>query len=167
MIDLVIWPGWLAGIAIGALMVGLLWTTNRQLGVSTAYGGPCRLLPRGEVFRHGAFGRSNHWRLWFALGIPVGGALGVISSPEASWEPTASMGTLYDAVMPESLPLKGMVLMAAGVLMGFGARMAGGCTSGHVISGVSLLNPVSLLAGGLFFVGGLLAVQLLFLGGGQ
>ena len=46
--------------------------------------------------------------------------------------------------------------------MGIGARMSGGCTSGHVIVGCSLLNPASLIAGVVFFAGGLLVVQLLF-----
>jgi uncharacterized membrane protein YedE/YeeE len=47
-------------------------------------------------------------------------------------------------------------------LIGFGARMAGGCQSGHSINGLSVLNPPSLLASAGFFVGGIVAVQILF-----
>lgn len=52
--------------------------------------------------------------------------------------------------------------MVSGMLMGVGARLAGGCPSGHVISGCALLNPPNLLAGALFFAGGLITAQLLF-----
>jgi hypothetical protein len=159
-----IWPGFLAGLGIGALMVTLFWFTNKQLGVSTAYGLACRALPRSEMFRRGEFGADGRWRIWFIGGIPFGAILAALSSPEISVGITTSMGAYYDAVLPQAWWAKGLVLLCAGVLMGLGARMAGGCTSGHVISGVSLLNPASLVAGALFFVGGILAVQFLFFG---
>lgn len=157
-----IWPGFLAGLAIGALMVFLFWTTNKQLGVSTAYGVACRALPSSEIFRQGEYGSEGRWRIWFVGGVPLGAVLAAVTSPEVSIALTASMGAYYDAVLPQTWWLKGLVLLGAGILMGLGARMAGGCTSGHVISGVSLLNPASLVAGALFFGGGIAAVQLLF-----
>lgn len=161
--QLMIWPGFTAGLAIGALMVVLYWATNRQLGVSTAYGVACRALPRSEMFRQGEYGAEGRWRLWFITGIPAGAILASLTSPDASMAFTTSMGGYYDAALPETWWLRGLVLLGAGLLMGLGARMAGGCTSGHVISGVSLLNPASLAAGALFFAGGMSAVQLLFL----
>ncbi|MFA5529315.1 MAG: YeeE/YedE thiosulfate transporter family protein [Thiohalomonadaceae bacterium] len=155
-----IWSGWLAGSAIGALMVALYWVTNKQLGISTAYGYACQVLPGADHFRHPEFRRTNRWRLWFGLGIPLGA---VLAGAGDGLTVTTGMGPLYEQALPQDLYLRGLMLLAAGTLMGLGARMAGGCTSGHVISGVSLLNRPSLLAGALFFLGGLLAVQVLFL----
>ena len=58
---------------------------------------------------------------------------------------------------------KNLIILALGGLMvGFGARYAGGCTSGHAISGISNLQPASLLAVVGFFIGGLLMTHVLF-----
>ncbi len=54
------------------------------------------------------------------------------------------------------------ILLIAGVLIGFGARYAGGCTSGHAITGLSNLELPSLLSVIGFFIGGLLMTWLLF-----
>jgi uncharacterized membrane protein YedE/YeeE len=69
-----------------------------------------------------------------------------------------------EGMMPESifnlgslLTLKGIIfVVVGGFLVGFGTRYAGGCTSGHAISGLSDLQPASLLAVVGFFIGGLI-----------
>ena len=59
--------------------------------------------------------------------------------------------------------LKGITLLAlGGLLVGFGARYAGGCTSGHAISGLSNLQLPSLIAVIGFFIGGLVMIHFLF-----
>ncbi|MFN9800115.1 MAG: YeeE/YedE family protein, partial [Bacteroidota bacterium] len=61
------------------------------------------------------------------------------------------------------LTLRGFLILAVGGLMvGFGARYAGGCTSGHAISGLSDLQWPSLLAVMGFFLGGLVMTHVLF-----
>lgn len=54
------------------------------------------------------------------------------------------------------------ILLLGGFLVGFGARYAGGCTSGHAISGLSNLQVPSLIAVVGFFVGGLVMIHLLY-----
>ncbi|HSJ12278.1 MAG TPA: YeeE/YedE thiosulfate transporter family protein, partial [Gillisia sp.] len=54
------------------------------------------------------------------------------------------------------------ILLIGGILIGFGARYAGGCTSGHAISGLSNLQLPSLIAVIGFFIGGLVMVHLLY-----
>jgi uncharacterized membrane protein YedE/YeeE len=159
--EIVIWSGWVAGIAIGLYMLAQHWVTGKQLGCSRSYCSLCAPATRLSFFKNPEFSMSG-WRIWFFIGIPLGGLLAVLTSPGAEWQATLSMGALYDSVMPESLWLKSLVLFAGGIMMGVGARMAGGCTSGHVIAGVPSLNLPSMLAGALFFAGGLLAVQLMF-----
>jgi len=61
-----------------------------------------------------------------------------------------------------SLPLRGAAGFAGGILMAFGARMAGGCTSGHGISGTLQLNVASWIAVICFFIGGVALANLIF-----
>ncbi len=156
---LITWDGWVGGVGVGLVVVLLFLTTGKALGVSSAYGDACGVAG-ASYFRKGAFA-APRWRLWFALGLPVGGALAVLTSG-VPWAPTWDMGTLYPTVLPGSVWLRGLVLVAGGALIGYGARAAGGCQSGHAITGMALLNPPSVLAGGLFFVGGIVSVQALF-----
>lgn len=160
--DLVVWSGWIGGMAIGGYLLFQFWFTNKLLGCSSSYGNVCGMVSKTDYFRSGEFEQRNNWRLWFILGIPLGGFIAVLTSPGQGWEISLSMGALYDSVLPQTLWLKACVLILGGVLMGFGARMAGGCTSGHAIAGISLLNPPSILASILFFAGGIVMVQVLF-----
>ncbi len=160
--SVVVWSGWVGGIAVGLYALFQFRLSNRQLGCSLAYGNIIGAGSKLSYFRTGHFAKLNNWRLWFIIGIPIGGFIAAASSPNAEIVATWSMGAVYDQVMPNSDWLKGLVVMFGGILMGYGARTAGGCTSGHVIAGCALLNPASLLAGGLFFVGGLMSVQFLF-----
>ena len=124
--------------------------------------------------------KSQRWNLVVALGVAIGGfiartfltedegvaigdqtvekleTLGFESAGEA-YLPTE----LYDAVALGD-PKTWILLIIAGVLVGFGTRYAGGCTSGHAISGLSNLQLPSLIAVIGFFAGGLLMIHVLF-----
>ena len=165
MTNVTLWPGWIAGAAIGCYLALQYFLTGKALGCSTGYGNLCGLVTRTPYFHRGEFESVNNWRLWFAIGLPLGGAIGVLSSGGAI-EPTFQMGAMYDSVLPKDLLARAVYLACGGTLIGLGARMAGGCQSGHSINGMALLNPPSLLASAGFFVGGLLAVQTLFAGVG-
>lgn len=156
-----VWPGWLGGVGIGLFVIGLFVVTGRALGVSSAYGNLCGVVLRGGYFRKGSYAPTSDWRLFFALGIPLGGLIGLLSAGDA-FVPSMDMAVLYERVMPQATWARGLVLAGGGVMIGFGARAAGGCQSGHAITGMALLNPPSVLAGALFFVGGIISVQLLF-----
>ena len=162
MSDAIFWPSWLGGLSIGLFALAQYWITNHQLGCSLGYGHVCGLVSRAEAFHSGELAPADNWRLWFLLGLPLGGLVAVLTSPTTHFSANLSMGQMYDQVMPSALWAKTLLLTAGGALMGTGARMAGGCTSGHVIAGCALLNPPSLLAGALFFSGGLVTVQILF-----
>ncbi len=113
----------------------------------------------------------------FALGLALGGAVGLSGAadvtpalaPETA-DALASLG-LRDltGVAPSELvswaglatPAGAVVVLGGGFLVGFGARWAGGCTSGHAISGLAAVQAPSLVAVAGFFVGGLLSVHVL------
>jgi uncharacterized membrane protein YedE/YeeE len=104
-------------------------------------------LPRTSV----PFLKQNEWRkeIWnllFVAGISLGGFLGVR---------VLAAGPVH--LLPEgSASLRGaLTLLSGGFLVGFGARYAGGCTSGHAITGLSTLQKASAISVLSFFAGGL------------
>ena len=159
--DITVWSGWQGGLAIGSLMLMCFWVTGKALGASRSY---CAVL--SPMSKLGFFARNradfNGTRIWFLLGVPLGGALAVLTSPGAEWNVSTSLGQMYDAMLPLNPWLKSGVLFLGGIMLAIGARMAGGCTSGNVIVGVSQLSVTGFVAGGLFFIGGILMVQTMY-----
>ena len=158
MYDIIIWPGWLAGAGIGLLMVAFHWVTGKQLGVSRSYCNLWAHVSKLPFFQQKEY-TGTGWRIWFIAGIVLGGATAAMIGNQGDWHLQYDMGQAYEALLPSNVWLKILVLFSGGAVMGLGARLAGGCTSGHVIAGIPTLNFASALAGGLFFVGGLLTIQ--------
>jgi hypothetical protein len=159
MTEVIVWPGWLGGIAIGLVVIALYLTTGKLLGASSAYGNFCSYISNVKFFKSSTY--RDDWRVWFVLGIPLGSFLAAYTSPgEIVW--SFSMGELYEQVIPATLWMRALWLIAGGILIGFGARAAGGCQSGHAISGLAVMNIPSLIAAVGFFIGGTVIVQLLF-----
>lgn len=149
------WPFWLGGAAIAGLVLALLLWGRQALGVSTGFAELCAL-PHDRKLR-------RSWRLYFLIGIIAGGSLGAWVAGGLS--PSFATPTL-DALMPSSV-FKGAWLFVGGILIGFGARRAGGCTSGHGIMGVSLFGRASIIATATFMAAGfaITAVMQAVLGG--
>lgn len=113
----------------------MLAFNGRVTGISGILGG---LLP--------ALRGDRSWRIHFLLGLFLGGFLISQSHPSA----------FQNSLQPTTL-----VLIIAGVLVGFGTSLGSGCTSGHGVCGVSRLSIRSLLATGTFMAFGMLTVTLL------
>lgn len=131
-------PWYLVGPLMGLSIVGLYALANLHLGVTGAY----------VQFVDYARGRPLQvWRFWFLAGLLIGAALVAIlgSAPQA--------GLAY-GVLGKALPLSLLipVLFVGGGLIGFGTRWAGGCTSGHALSGCSTRSPGSYVAAMTFFI---------------
>jgi len=130
-------PWWIAGPGVGLCVVAMYGLVNARLGVS---GGWLQVLRRatGEPM-------SEPWRVWFNGGL-VAGALAAAALG------TASAVHAYDGLRDLLGPgLLGVVALSAGVAMGYGARWAGGCTSGHGLSGCAARSRESLVATATFF----------------
>ena len=173
------WPWWIAGPLVG-LMVPLLLLAGGQFGLSSNLRHMCAaVLPTRVPFFQYDWKRKGGWNLVFALGIVLGGIVGstVLASPdpvvavsEATVADLARVGVEQSPGMaPASVfswaglfTLPGFVMVVVGgFLVGFGARYAGGCTSGHAISGLANLQLPSLIAVLGFFAGGLIATFLI------
>lgn len=161
MTEVIVWSGWIGGLLVGLYALLQLALFGSPLGVSTGYGNVCALTSRRPFFCSGPYADKNSWRLWFLIGLPLGGVVAALTSPGAL-SASFSVGAMYDSVLPQAIWAKGAVLLGGGVLMGLGARMAGGCTSGHAIAGITLLNWPSVVSAVGFFLGGIVAVQLMF-----
>lgn len=159
--DVAIWSGVFAGVAIGLYSTVQLWVSGYALGVSTAYGNFCAFVSKSKFFSSGEFVDPWNWRLFFILGIVPGGALAALTTPGFEYSLSMSMGEHYDEALPDSPMLKSLVLFFGGALLGLGARMANGCTSGHAIAGVSMLNVNSIVLAVLFFVSATVTGQIL------
>lgn len=157
------WPFWVAGAAIGVLVVLLAWITGKGFGVSTSYGSFCSLLTSKSFFKRKPF--TERWRLWFALGLPLGGLLSVALSGDLHWK--MHIGE-FETLFGDGLAVKAGAMLLGGFLVGYGARWAGGCTSGHAVLGIAQGAKSSLLATVGFMLAGVIVVNLLFhvLGGG-
>ncbi len=147
-------PWYVAGPLFGLLIVGLRAALNKPFG---ALGGYIDLASARKTR-----GSSAGFRAPLLVGIMVGGALYALTLGSFSLS-FAYVGARASTVGPAG----GMALLAvAGAVMGFGARTAGGCTSGHGMSGMSLGSPASIVAAITFFsTAVLLARALLYFGG--
>lgn len=148
------WPWYIAGPLIGLMVPALLLLANKSFGVSTSLqhiGAMCSPNTKLPYLKNYDW-RNNSWRLVFVVGIVLGAFIG---ANFLSASPTAFLPAEYYS-------LEGVIKLAiGGMLVGFGARYAGGCTSGHTIMGLSNLKWPSLVASISFFVGGLLMVHVL------
>jgi uncharacterized membrane protein YedE/YeeE len=151
------WPWWVAGPAIGLVVSLLAWVTGKGLGVSTGYGSACALTSRLPFFRAREF--QERWRLWFIAGLPLGGVLAAVLA--GTFGPTLAYGQL-DALTGGSLAARAGLLAGGGLLIGAGARWAGGCPSGHSIVGIAQGAVSSLAATVGFMVGGVIVFNLLY-----
>lgn len=142
------WPWWLSGILIGLTVPLLYLLSGKAFGISTSLqeiGAVCA--PHSKLEYLSKFDRkSNAWLIVFAVGIAVGS---FIATRFLSAEPIV--------FLPESFSSVGgaIKLLVGGFLIGFGTRYAGGCTSGHSITGIANFNWPSLVATICFFAGGL------------
>lgn len=151
MIDFIMqpWPWWFSGILIGLTVPLLYILTGQGFGISTSLqqiGAICSPGSKLSYFQN--FDKqANMWTLLFAIGIALGG---FVATNYLSAEPVEFLPADYWSV-------GGAVrLFIGGILIGFGTRYAGGCTSGHAITGIANLIWPSLVATIFFFVGGLL-----------
>ena len=174
------WPWYVSGPLI-ALTMALLVLMGKRFGMSSNLRTLCAAAGAGKTSDFFKFDwKSQRWNLLVALGAILGGFLAQhYLSPNDSVAISEATVAKLNALgfkdggknyMPETLfgsavfgNLKTLALLViGGFLVGFGARYAGGCTSGHAISGLSNLQLPSLIAVIGFFAGGLLMVHVFF-----
>ncbi|MET0759752.1 MAG: YeeE/YedE thiosulfate transporter family protein [Flavobacterium sp.] len=168
------WSWYFSGFLIGIIMLCLIYF-GKAFGMSSNLRSLCSMAGAGKYVSFFDFDwKSQRWNLIVILGAMLGGFVAVHFMSDASnvainpktIEQLAQLG--IDApngkLLPNALfgndafqsPKMIFILIIGGILIGFGSRYAGGCTSGHAISGLSNLQIPSLKAVIGFFIGGLI-----------
>lgn len=161
------WSPFLAGGLIGVLTWFTMLFSGKPVGASSAYATSAGLI--GKVLAPRYTGKLNYfqdnppkldWALVFIGFTILGSFLAAWHGGELTqrwlppfWEARFGEGTVV---------LRAIVAFLGGGLMAFGARMAGGCTSGHGISGTLQLNVASWISLICFFIGGALVANLMY-----
>lgn len=159
----------------------VLLYVGKSFGISSNLRTLCTLCGAGATSEFFRFDwKAQRWNLIVVSGAVVGGFIAAnylsfdqvpainpdtiailkgygFDSAGASYAPTELYG---DSVFSNIKILA--LLLVGGILVGFGSRYAGGCTSGHAISGLSNLQLPSLIATIGFFIGGLVMVHFIF-----
>jgi len=172
------WPWYVAGPLIGLFVPALLITGNKLFGISSNLRHLCSAIVPGRVefFRYN-WKKAGLWNLVFLVGVLIGGFLasqvGAAHNIAISGDTRLALTQLgihdFSGVAPRELfnwaallTLRGFVsVVVGGFLVGFGTAYAGGCTSGHAISGLANFELPSLVAVVGFFAGGLVATYLI------
>ena len=149
----------LAGVGVAAVTLVLLFVGNQRLGISTGFENICGLLIRTPYFQRSEVAGSTPWRLPFLGGLVVGGYISAATS--GGWQPIWDLG-MFDAAIGWGHRGKLAWMFAGGLLIGFGTRLAGGCTSGHGIFGLSNLEGASLVSTLSFFGAGIVTAHLVY-----
>jgi len=173
-------PWYVSGPLIAITML-LLILVGKNFGMSSNLRTICTALGANKTCDFFCFDwKGQSWNLLIMFGAIIGGfiAFNYMSggnTPEINQEVVNQLKILgFESAGNSYLPVelfgedvfssvKGVfILLFGGILVGFGARYAGGCTSGHAISGLSNLQLPSLISVIGFFIGGLVMIHLIF-----
>ncbi len=148
------WPWYIAGPLIG-LFVPLLYVIgNKAFGISSSFDHLCYIVtPKNKKAAIKFDAAKDSWKTFFVIGIALGA---VLTQFVLNDKPMAFLPERYFSVDGA------IILFVGGLFVGFGTRYANGCTSGHAITGLSLLNPASLYSTLSFFITGALFTWLLY-----
>lgn len=136
-------PAWyVLGPLIGLIVVGLLATINERFGVLGGYS--------SVVERVSGRSLMLGWKAWLLVGV-VGGGL-VFAALAGGSTVSDGYGWLSRTFTGSGQVVIALLLAVAGALIGFGAKLAGGCTSGNGIGGCSAGSTSSFAATGTFMV---------------
>lgn len=174
------WAWYISGPVIAFIMF-LLIMVGKRFGMSSNLRTLCTICGAGKNTSFFKFDwKSQKWNLVVVVGAIIGGFIGanfltIDTSVNINSKTIENLNTLGfksagNAYLPTELfsniiftDVKGLILLAlGGLLVGFGARYSGGCTSGHAISGLSNLQVPSLIAVIGFFIGGLTMIHFIF-----
>jgi len=161
------WSPYLVGALIGLLVLATLVIAHKKIGASSAYSDLAGLVGRVVAPKHVRslpYWREHTPQFGWTLMVVVGAILG---SFLAAWTGGELTGEFLQPMWlarfgEDSSVARTFVALVGGACMAYGARMAGGCTSGHGISGTLQLAVSSWIALICFFVGGVVTALLIY-----
>jgi len=161
------WSPYLVGGAIGVLSWLTFYFADKVIGASSFYATLAGFIGKAVAPKHTESLQyykkeppAIDWGFLFVICTILGGLLAAWTGGEVRNEWLHPMWV--DRFGADSMVLRGVIGFAGGVLMAFGSRLAGGCTSGHGISGTLQLNPGSWLTVVAMFISGIATAMLLY-----
>jgi uncharacterized protein len=160
------WSPYIAGSGIGILAALSFLLSDRPLGCSTGYvkirGLIDKIFLRDSVEKHDYYRLippAIDWQLAIVPGIIIGAFVSAVLSGtfQLAWVPA-----LWGETFGYNPVIRVLAAIMGGILLETGARWAGGCTSGHGISGTMQLSLASIAAAACFFIGGIVMAVFLF-----
>jgi len=160
------WNPYIAGALVGVLMILSVVIASKYLGASTSFvrtaGMIEQLVASDHVAANEYFQKKTpkiDWQWVFVIGIFLGS---LIASKLSRSFKMQSVPTMWEKCFGEGKAKRAFVAFVGGGIMMFGARFAGGCPSGHGLSGVAQLSVGSLISIVCFFVGGIIMAHVLY-----
>ena len=160
------WSPYVVGAGIGVLSWLTFYFSDKPIGASSFYAQVSGFIGKLFANRHTEsleYFKDNPpnvgWGFVFVVAIIVGGAIAALTGGEFAneWLPP-----MWEARFGDLIARRAAIGFGGGLLMAVGARLAGGCTSGHGISGTMQLNPGSWITAICFFLGGIAVAIPLF-----
>lgn len=161
------WSPYAVGIGIGILSWLSFLISGKPIATSTTFaraGGMIEEMVRGEKDKQRPYYEKIklmiNWQWMLVIGVVIGSFISAIVSGDFQvgvWVPS-----LWSSAFGDSALLRVFVAVIGGIILGFGARFAGGCTSGHGISGTLQLAVSSWISAIFFFVGGIIAAHIIY-----
>jgi len=154
------WSPYVVGALIGLLNILALRISNKPISASTTYikvsGMIRKIFQREKVQRNEYYSQKTpevDWGVMLVIGVVIGSFLSATLSGDFQLTLVPEM---WASNFSESFFPRFITALMGGIILGIGARWAGGCTSGHGISGASQLSIVSWVAAASFFIGGII-----------
>ncbi len=165
------WNPYIAGALAGLLLVLSILIAGKFLGASTTFSRSAAVIEetvgidtsRFEYFttKKGKYGPASlpNWQLMFVIGIIVGS---FISASFSKTFKIVQIPPMWEERFGNSFVKRGVAAFLGGAIALFGARLGGGCPSGHGLSGLSQLAVSGFIALTFFFLAGLITARLIY-----
>ncbi|WP_298239116.1 YeeE/YedE thiosulfate transporter family protein [uncultured Algibacter sp.] len=170
------WPWYISGPLIAIIMALLLYF-GKTFGMSSNLSTMCTILGAGKRINFFKMNwKDQSWNITVVIGAIIGGFIATqylsnnsitnlnsttITELQQMGFKNSGVSLVPDEIFKLSSIKELLILITGGLLVGFGTRYAGGCTSGHAISGLSSLQKPSLIAVIGFFIGGLIMTNII------
>ena len=172
------WPWYISGPLIGLIVPALLLAGNKKFGISSSLRHICAICIPADIPFFKYDWKKESWNLFFVAGIILGGFIAAYflnaNHPvNINHQTAATLKKLgikdFTGLLPadifsfkQLITLRGFIfIVVGGFFVGFGARYAGGCTSGHSIMGIAAFQWPSMVATCCFMIGGFIMTWLI------
>lgn len=167
------WNPYLAGALLGVLAIASVWATTlitdgspKYLGASTTFVRAAGMIEEQAAPDHvanNAYFQSkkvkSDWQFILVSCIFFGALVASFTDRSFKLE---SVPPMWAERFGRSVPLRAIGGFVGGVVAIFGARMAGGCPSGHGLSGIMQLSVSGFIAMAGFFIGGIVMARIVY-----